>query len=185
MRNILFITIYDGLGGGESIQVNLIRSVDRERYCIHLLTPQDGDFPRRARDLGASVYHIPYRGTMRFFVPALSARFPIVEKLKTILREQRIDLIMSDYHSLPYCVPAARKLGIPVLWNVMGWWFPLYPWQRDFFRRQVDKIIAITESVKERWLGNPPELQPEKIEVLIPGIDTDYFKPGMDHLAIR
>jgi len=185
MLNVLFITIYSGLGGGESIQVNLIRAMDRQRYCVHVLTPHDGDFPRRARELGAPVHHIPYRGTLRFFVPGHSAQFPIVGKIRALLRDQHIDVIMTDYHSLPYCVPAARALNIPVLWNVMGWWFPLYPWQRAFFRTQVDKIVAITESVKERWLGQPPALPREEIEVLIPGIDTDYFNPGMDRVAIR
>jgi glycosyltransferase involved in cell wall biosynthesis len=185
MINILFITIYTGIGGGESIQLNLMRAIDRERYRIHLLTPEPGAFTRAAEELGVSVHYVPFRGTIRFFIPSLWKRFPIVHTLKTFLQEHHIDVVMSDYHSLPYCVPAAQSQGIPVLWNVMGWWFPLFWWQRNFFRTQVDTIIAITDSVKEKWLGQPPALPPENIQVIIPGIDTDYFTPNIDRAAVR
>src|SRR5258708_35234739 len=100
-----------------------MRAIDRERYHLDLLTPQPGDFPKAAEELGVPVHHIPYRGTIRFFIPGLWKQFPIVYKLQAFMREHHIDAVMSDYHSLAYCVPAAHSLGIPVLWNVMGWWF--------------------------------------------------------------
>src|SRR5215470_4336214 len=104
--NLLFITIYTGIGGGETLQLNLIRSLDHKRYSLHLLTPLPGEFPREAAALGVNTHVLPYRGTPTFFLPGLSARFPIVDKLRRFLQEHQIHAVLTDYHSLPYIVPA-------------------------------------------------------------------------------
>src|SRR5258708_23846440 len=119
--NLLFITIYTGIGGGETLQLNLMRSLDHERYGLHLLTPREGDVPREAAALGVNTHVSPYRGTATFFLPGLWSRFPIVDKLRTFLRDHQIHAILTDYHSLPFIVPAAEALRIPVIWNAMGW----------------------------------------------------------------
>ena len=183
--NLLFISTYTGIGGGESLQLNLMRNLDRSRYTLHLLTPRSGAFPEAAAALGVTTHVIPYRGTSTFFVPRLWSRFPIVDRLYAFLREQRIDAILSDYHSLPFVVPAAEILRIPIIWNAMGWWFPIYPWQRYFFQHRIQRIIAITGAVKERLLRNPPIIPPECIDVLIPGVDPDVHHPGIDGSPVR
>jgi glycosyltransferase involved in cell wall biosynthesis len=185
MAHVLFLTTYTGIGGGESLQLNLMRALDRSRYDLHLLTPRSGAFAKEAAALGVKTHVVPYRGTSTFFVPSLWARLPIVGKLRRFLREQGITAILSDYHSLPFIVPAAESLGIPVIWNAMGWWFPIYPWQRDFFRRRISRIIAITSAVKERLLGTPPVIPPGCIDVLIPGVDPAVHQPGIDGSPVR
>src|SRR5512147_1797079 len=131
-----------------------MRALDRQRYDLYLLTPRPGAFPEAAAALGVKTFTIPYRGTSTLFVPPIWAHFPVVDRLRAFLREHAIQAVMSDYHSLPFIVPAGR----PVIWNAMGWWFPIYPWQRQFFRQRVSRIIAITSAVKERLLGMPPVL---------------------------
>ncbi len=185
MAHVLFVTTYTGIGGGESLQLNLMRALDRARYDLHLLTPRSGPFADAAAALGVKTHVIPYRGTSTFFVPALWARLPIVGKLRRFLREQGITAVLSDYHSLPFIAPAAESLGIPVIWNAMGWWFPIHPWQRNFFRRRVNRIIAITSAVKERLLGTPPVLPPACIDVLIPGVDPAVHRPDIDGSPVR
>lgn len=183
MTNILFITIYRGIGGGESLQLNLMSNMDRDRYRLHLLTPGAGAFPDAAAKLGVQVHTIPYRGTSTVFIPKVWAQFPITRKLRTFLKTQAIDAVLSDYHSLPFIVPAAGK--IPVIWNAMGWWFPIHRWQRGFFRQRISRIIAITGAVKARLLGDPPVIPPETIDVLIPGVDTNIHRPGADGSIVR
>jgi glycosyltransferase involved in cell wall biosynthesis len=183
--NLLFVTTYAGMGGGESLQINLLRALDRERFTPHLLTPKPGVFSETASALGVLTHHIPYRGTSTFFLPQLWARFPITRKLRTFLRDQAIQAVISDYHTLPYIVPAAEALNIPVIWIAMGWWFPIHPWQRAFFRQRIRRIIAISGAVKDRLLGDPPVLPPESIEVIIPGVDTDIHHPDIDGEAVR
>ncbi len=177
MIDLLFITTYTGIGGGESLTLNLMSALDRARFRLHLLTPRAGKFPRAAAALGVRVHELPFRGTSTFFLPALWARFPIVGKLRAVLKQNAIRAVISDYHSLPFIVPAARSLGVPVIWNAMGWWFPIYSWQRGFFSQQVSRIVAISSAVKERLLGSPPKIAPELIRVQIPGVQTTQHYP--------
>jgi glycosyltransferase involved in cell wall biosynthesis len=67
----------------------------------------------------------------------------------------------------------------------MGWWFPVKPWQRHFFRQQITQIIAITQAVRDRWSGTPPLMPPERIKVFVPGVDPDHFQPDVDGSAVR
>jgi glycosyltransferase involved in cell wall biosynthesis len=182
---LLSITTYTGIGGGESLQLNLMRALDRSRFTPYLLTPHEGAFPQAAAELGVSTHVIPFRGTTTVFVPELWARTPIVGKLRQFLQEHGINAVLSDYHSLPFIVPAARALKLPVIWNAMGWWFPIYPWQRHFFRHDISKIIAITAAVKDRLLGDPPKLPPDTMDVLIPGVDTDVHHPHFTSTSVR
>jgi glycosyltransferase involved in cell wall biosynthesis len=183
--NLLSITTYTGIGGGESLQLNLMRALDKSKFVPYLLTPRAGTFPDAAAKLGVKTHVMPYRGTTTVFVPQIWEHFPIVGRLRQFLRAQSIQAVLTDYHSLPFIVPAARSLNIPVVWNAMGWWFPLYSWQHDFFTNQITKIIAITSAVKERLLGYPPKMLPDAMEVLIPGVDTDTHKPDVDGSNVR
>ncbi|MFQ3536981.1 MAG: glycosyltransferase family 4 protein [Aggregatilineales bacterium] len=177
MLNLLFITTYTGIGGGESLTLNLMGALETTRFRLHLLTPRPGKFPQAAARLGVQTHTLAFRGASTFFLPALWARFPIVVKLRTFLRQHAIRAIISDYHSLPFIVPAARALKVPVIWHAMGWWFPIHAWQRRFFSQELSCIVAISSAVKEKLLGAPPKLPPELISVHIPGVDTAQHQP--------
>src|SRR5450432_672798 len=150
--NLLFASTYVGMGGGESIQLNLMRALNREHYHLRLLTSKPGAFPVAAAKADIPTHVIAYRGTHSFFVPSLWALTPLVGKLRTFLRDQATNLIVTDYHSLPFIVPAAQSLHIPVLWLCQGWWFPVYPWQRAFFRDHLAHTVTISATIKRRWL---------------------------------
>jgi len=185
-RNLLFISHYTGLGGGERIQLNLMGALDPARYAVHLVCPREGQFPQAARERGAQVHILPFRGVTTVFVPALWMRLPISRRLADLVRAHDIHLIHSDYHALPFAVAAGEAAGVPAVWNAIGWWFPVHPWQRAFFAQRVDQIVAITRAVRDRWLGDPPRLPPDQIPVITPGVDPDEFRPGAaDGSAIR
>jgi glycosyltransferase involved in cell wall biosynthesis len=185
-RNLLFISAYSGLGGGESVQLNLMSALDPDHYALHLLCPRDGQFPEAARRIGVTTHMLPYRGINTWFVPAIWRRFPINRRVADLARQLEIHAIHSDYHSLPFAVSAAHANRIPVLWNAMGWWFPAKPWQRSFFRQQVTQIIAITQAVRDRWLAASGHfMSPEAIRIVVPGVDPDHFQPGVDGSPVR
>jgi len=185
-RDVLFISAYTGLGGGESVQLNLMRALDRGRYRLHLVCPREGQLPAAARALGVQVHLLPYRAATAYFVPVIWTRLPVVGRLTDLIRGEGIAAVHSDYHSLPFAASAARRAGVPVVWNAMGWWFPARPWQRRFFRQQVTQIIAITQAVRDRWLAaSGGFLPPERIRVIVPGVDPDHFHPGVDGSPVR
>ena len=183
---LLFVSAYSGLGGGENVQLNLIRALDRERFRVHLLCPQAGQFTEAAGALGVTVHTLPFRGASAWFVPAVWARLPAVERMAALMQEIGAQVVHSDYHALPYAVPAAHKVSAPTIWNAMGWWFPARRWQRAFFRERVAQIIAITRAVRDRWLARSAHfLPPERVPVLVPGVDVDAFRPGLSGAAVR
>jgi len=184
-RNLLFVSAYTGLGGGESVQLNLMGALNPDRYALHLVCPREGQLPNGARKHGVTVHILPYRGITTWFVPALWMRFPIGRQLAELVRQLDIHAIHTDYHSLPFAVAAARVNRVPVIWNALGWWFPTRVWQRRFFREQITQIIAVTRAVRDRWLGNSPLMPPDRVRVMVPGVDPDFFHPGVDGSPVR
>jgi glycosyltransferase involved in cell wall biosynthesis len=185
-RNLLFVSSYTGLGGGEMIQLNLMNALDPDRYALHLVCPREGQFPEAAREHGIEVHILPYRGITRWFVPAIWTRFPIAHKLADLVHQLDIHSIHTDYHSLTFAVMAGHTSGIPVIWNAMGWWFPAQRWQRRFFEDQVTQIISISRAVRDRWLAASGNFMPsERIKPIIPGVDPDHFRPEIDGSPAR
>lgn len=184
-RHLLFITAYSGMGGGERVQRELMGALDRARYVPHLAVPREGLFAQAAREAGVMVHLLPFRGVTTVFWPPLWGRLPVVGRLAALLRDARIDAVISDYHALPFAGAAARKVGIPVLWMLHGWWFPVYPWQRGFFRRDVARVFAVSGTVRDGWLRRARLFAPDEIPVLRPGVDPDHFHPGVDPASIR
>jgi glycosyltransferase involved in cell wall biosynthesis len=183
-HNILFITTYTGLGGGETSLLTQVEHLDRERFSPHLLVPAEGQLAERWRANGWSVHIHPWRGASVYFVPEVWMRFPIVGHIESLARREQIALIHSDYHSLPFAVGAARRVGIPCLWTCWGWWFHPKPWQRTFFRIQ-DATIAASWAIRDGFLGSPPFMPGEQVEVIPPGVDTLRYHPGVDGIRVR
>lgn len=183
-KNLLFVTHYTGIGGGEMVLLNLARHLDRARYTPHLLVPSEGQVAERWRMLGGPVHILPFRGATEFFIPAIWARFPITRKIEALIRAQRIDALHSDYHSLPMALPAAERAGIPAMWTCMGWWTRPKRWQQALFRRPT-ATMALDEAVRAGYVGQPPFMSPDDITLVYPGVDTAQFHPGVDGARVR
>jgi glycosyltransferase involved in cell wall biosynthesis len=184
IRPLLFITTYTGMGGGETSLLALAEQLDATRWTPHLLTPQGGQLPEHVKARGWAAHTFPFRGASTWFVPAVYARFPVVSRIEALLREQGIAAVHSDYHSLPFALPAARRAGVPITWMCHGWWFRPKPWQRAFFQ-QPDAAFAASWAVRDGFLGSPPFMPPERLPVLPLGVDTRRFRPGLDGASVR
>ena len=184
MIRILFTSWYSGLGGGETDLLTLAGALDRSRYEPHLLLPSAGQLSCRWREAGFPVHVLPYRGASTWFIPAVWRRFPIVRRMTDLLRRARIDLVQSDYHTLPLIAPAARLAGIPLSWTVWGWWFKPKPWQRAFFR-QFPVAAARSRAIRDGFLGEPPFMPASRVPVVYSGVDTERFQSGLDGAALR
>lgn len=181
---ILFASWYVGLGGGETDLLSLAESLDYQRYDPHLVVPSYGQLAEHWREKGWMVHIVPFRGATTFFVPAIWERFPVVERLAQLIREENIRLVHSDYHTLPMIAPAARRANVPVMWTVHGWWFRPKFWQRGFFRR-IDEAVARSQSIRDGFLGDPPFMPLEDLPVVYSGIDTSRFSPELDGIRLR
>lgn len=180
---LLFISSYTDLGGGETALLTLARQLDPQRYQPHLLVPREGQLSAAWRKQGWPVHVQAYRGASTWFIPALWSRLPISRTIETLIREQGIHALHSDYHSLPMALPAAERAQIPALWTCMGWWFKPKTWQRGFFQRS-SATFAHSQAIKDGFLGEPPFMPPARIAVMYPGVDTERFSPFADAHAI-
>ncbi len=177
MQRILYTSWYTGLGGGETDLLTLAGALDHKHFETQLLVPAEGKLQQRWRAKGWAAHTLPYRGASTWFVPALWARFPIVRRMEALLAAQRIDLVHSDYHTLPFIAAAAWRLDLPVLWTVWGWWFQPKAWQRAFFRSV--PAVARTCAIRDGFLGSPPFMPSNRLPVIYTGVDSARFRPGL------
>lgn len=182
-KNILFASWYTGMGGGETDLLTLARTLDPDRYRPHLLVPQEGKLTDAWRKNGWQVHIIPFRGASTYFIPAVWKHFPIAKKIASLIHTQQIDLVHSDYHTLPFCVGACERTHTPLLWVVWGWWFQPKVWQRAFFKPL--KGIARSKSIRDGFLGNPPFMPTESLPIIYTGVDTQRFRPHLNGDALR
>lgn len=182
--NLLFVTIYVGLGGGETSLLTLAENLDPTRFRPRLLVPREGQLTERWRAHGWQVHVTHWRGATTYFVPAVWGRFPIVGHIEQLIREQKIAAIHSDYHSLPFVIPAAERSGIPALWTCQGWWFHPKFWQREFFKRP-DASFATSWAARDGFLGNPPFMSPDRMPILPLSVDVERFRPEVDGSQVR
>ena len=183
VKRILFASWYSGLGGGETDLLSLAEWLARDRYECHLLLPAEGRLAEHWRAQGGRTHISPYRGATTYFLPALWARFPVVSRMADLLAREDIDLIHSDYHTLPFIAPAAERLRLPLLWTAHGWWFRPKPWQRGFFRGL--RTVARSKAIRDGFLGAPPFMPPAALPVIYSGVDTRRFQPALDGLKLR
>jgi glycosyltransferase involved in cell wall biosynthesis len=182
--NILFVSSYIDLGGGETALLNLVDNLDATRYLPHLLVRAEGQLADAWRKRGWPVYVMPWRGATTYFIPALWAQLPISRHIGRIIREQHIQLVHSDYHTLPMALPAGERNGVPVIWWCWGWWFKPKAWQRGFFQRPA-ATISLSKAIKAGFLGDPPFMPPDKVELIYSGVDTTRFRPDIDGVQVR
>ncbi|MBW4437419.1 MAG: glycosyltransferase family 4 protein [Pleurocapsa minor GSE-CHR-MK-17-07R] len=177
--NLLFATWYTGLGGGETAQLSMAAALDPARFRVHLLTPRLGQMTERWEANGWPHHQVAFRGASAFFIPALWARFPAVARFEAVMRAQAIDAVYSDYHALPFALPAAHKLGLPVVWMCQGGWYRARPWQYGFFR-QPDAGFAVSDFARRGFLGDPPFMPLDSLPVLPLSVNTERFHPGVE-----
>jgi glycosyltransferase involved in cell wall biosynthesis len=184
MINILFATAYTGLGGGETSLLALVARLDPARFRPHLLVPREGQLTRVWRARGWDTHITHWRGATTYFIPSVWGRFPITGRIVDVIRENNIDIIHSDYHTLPFAVYAGERANIPVVWTCHGWWFRPKFWQREFFQRPA-ATFAVSKHVRDGFLGDPPFMSPKNVELLPLGVDTDRFTPDVDGSGVR
>ena len=183
-RPVLFASSYVGLGGGETSLLALVRHLDPAHWTPHLLIRAEGQLAAHWRSEGWPVHVIPWRPAFPLFVPALWARLPRVGEFAALLRRERFAAVHADYHSLPLLAPACRRAGIPWLWTVHGWWLRPRPWQRELFRG-ANHALAVSQAAKDGFLGSPPFMRPDRVEVLPLGVESERFRPEIEGAPLR
>ena len=104
-----------------------IAPVLRERYGVDLviLMPQEpGNAPARLRDAGLDVLEVPIprlrkKLDPRYHFGFLSGFMRSVGAIRAVLDEHRIDVVQINGISNPHAAVAARRAGVPVVWQML------------------------------------------------------------------
>jgi glycosyltransferase involved in cell wall biosynthesis len=114
-RRVLFVDFYSFVGGGQQNLLSVFRAMDRRRYTPLLALPREGAFADAARALKVPVF-ITSMGKARWRQPWQA--WPAMRRLRKLMQAQAVDLVHANcYPANKLAGPAAKPLGIPVLWH--------------------------------------------------------------------
>jgi glycosyltransferase involved in cell wall biosynthesis len=114
-RRVLYVDFYSFVGGGQQNLLSVFAAMDRKRWQPLLVLSKEGAFADAARALKVPVYFVPM-GKARWRRPWEA--WPAMVGLRRLMREQRVDVVHANcYPANKLAGPAAKPLGIPVLWH--------------------------------------------------------------------
>jgi glycosyltransferase involved in cell wall biosynthesis len=175
---ILYLTVGASRFGGAEVQYQyLVEDLDRARYAPLLLTPVRGalnDALDRAGIDNAVVDYPPWR--RRTLWSRRRARRRLIE----LARQQRVDLVHSDFSLGPYAVAVATGLGARSLLHVRRALQPA--WVARYGLRQADALIAIGTRYRQQLLD--AGIAAERVTVVEDATDVRRFAPR-DDAALR
>lgn len=182
-KKILYLTYHPEIGGGETILLSLISKLDKKKFEPIVITSKEGQLSKKLRALKIKTYILPLRGYLirTLFIPGAS---PIgIYRFYKLCKKIKPDLIHINHLNLViYAGISAKIQKIPVVATAHGSWDSIYFFQEILNSIFVDRIMAITQKVKNA-LVRRKILRSGKVNVITPGIDTEFFKPGDKNLA--
>jgi len=179
--SILFFNLYTVMGGGELAVYNQLKEIDRSRFRPVMMFNSRGTFAEKAESIGIETVVLNYPVIMlkKLINPRILMEANRASKdIFNYLSKNRIDVIhCTDVLSLLLIARSARKLKIPVIYNVIFF----YEWTRLLLFNilapfVVSKIITNSYAVK-RDLIRRTFFVGKEISTVYPGLDMSVFRP--------
>ncbi len=176
---VMFLNTSVGVGGAESLLVDLVRRLDRERFDPELCCLKglgvNGEI--LAREIPA------FHGLIRH---KFDAR--VIRRLARLMRERQVDAIVSvgAGDKAFWGRIAARLAGVPVVIVAIhstGWPDRIGRLNR-LLTRWTDAFIALA-GPHRRFLIEKERFPPAKVRIIPNGIDVDRFSPRPANEALR
>ena len=200
-KTVVFVESAAAMGGVQYSTLYLVRNLDPTEWRPIVVCPEEGDLTRACRDSGIEVHLLSQPRLWSTSVRVGSARLPnpaawaldtwligrAVRRLKSFLVQCSADLVVTKGLSSHFLGGlAARKLRTPCVWHVQDFiserTFGIY--RRAFglaARFLPEQIIVDGNSIAEQL---PQSLRP-RITVILNGVDTKLFRPGLDGTLVR
>lgn len=177
-RRILFLTGRLRGGGSENVLLRHALSLDRARFTPEILAIE----PRTPNREHYDAAGIPVLGPDR-----TGSGVQNIRRFRRLLRERCASGEIALVHAWitltavvgPQAVRSASRLPVIASQRNLGHWLnllqrPLYRWSN---RRYVDVMVVNSEAVK-REMVDDRLCAPEKIEVVLNGVDLERFHPA-------
>lgn len=177
-------TIRQGqIGGGETHVLDLVASLNPQKYASLVLAFTDGEMVRRLSDKGVECMVIP---TTRPF------DWKVWKKVENLMREKEVDLVHA--HGTRACsntFKAANRLKLPLAYTIHGWSFhpdqkpwvrKLREWGEWFLVRKTSLNISVSKSNNQDGVER---LQMPHSRVVNYGVDLKRFDPDQNFTLNR
>lgn len=184
-QKILFLEQYSKLSGGQKVLLEIIAGLDRKRYDILALLPQEGELLLELWRLNVPCRTIPlgyYSITNKTLFDAIAYFFRIpllVKRLKKEIEQEKADLVYANgARTFIWATLACALCRVSLVWHLHS------IFNRGVVRRlclffgkweAVKKIIAVSEAARKPLAGLGP-----KVERVYNGVDTELFCPSQD-----
>lgn len=169
-NRILFVHNQPNIGGGERSLLLLFQEL-LEKYELFLACPPEGKFAEAVDALGIGIFPFRFGG-----VRNISALIMNIYRLVHIIRKNDIALVHGNSPQVNIaCGMAGMIAGIPIVWHAR---VLLEAGMIDLdrlFSFLPQKIICNSKAIGRRFAGIRNENA--KVEIIVNGVDTQYFKP--------
>jgi len=181
VKRILFVDHTPVVGGAELVLATHIAALDRSRFEPHVActstVPMLIDLYRGA---GASVHILPMPQLRRLSPAVPFGLLRAAWKLRSLVREQRIDLVVANTSRAAYIASVALG-GSPV---PLIWWVRDFLFGRGVFRllqRTADRVICVSNAIRD-FYGPPDD---ERFRVVHVGSSLHEELPRVHEAARR
>ena len=193
MKTVLFVSHSSELNGAERMLLDVIRGLDRGKFRSLLTLPRTGLLQRMAEETGIATRVLPMKWSLTersktWKQPLTRAwNFPGVIRMARLIRNEAVDLVVSNTSAIWTGAFAARRAGVPHVWfvhEILDGKNPLlsHILGRKALVRRMDKlavrIIANSRASARSFEGTG------KAVVIGNGIDTRR-RPAPDLAALR
>jgi glycosyltransferase involved in cell wall biosynthesis len=191
---ILFLHSSSDLYGSDRCLLNILSNLDRKKFEPLVILPDFGPLYMELEKLGIEP-KVMNLGVLRrkFFHPlgmivyVISCFFGCL-KILFYLKRNRIGIVHTNTSATLAGGIVAKFLGIPHLWHLREMIIePKWLWRllSTFAFLFSDRVLAVSEGVREHCSKGSFYKRPEKIEVIYDGIDVALFSPTVSGLPFR
>jgi len=182
-RRVLFVIHHAIFGGPHNQALRLAGPLRARGYeTIVLLPDMPGDAPERLQAAGIAVERVPLHSLRARPDPILQARFalsflPEVSDIRRCIRDHGIDVVQVGGLVNPHAALAARREGVPVVWQLLDTRAPRpVAWAAMLWVRALATVVMPTG---RRVLSAFPGWRrlASRVVPFVPPVDTDAFRP--------
>lgn len=182
---ILYLNLFPEIGGAETSLIYLLQALDKSLFTPFVMIPRAGYFSERLAGTRAKVFFINLPGYtfQTLYLPGL-APFPLIRFIK-FCQDFKPDLIHLTHITQAAYAGIVRKLfGIPIVATSWMNSDSVYFYQDLLSQWSIDKILAVTPELQIRLLKKGI-IQKNKVDMVMPGLDTEFFKPVKDKIRAK
>ncbi|MBI1922659.1 glycosyltransferase family 4 protein [Candidatus Poribacteria bacterium] len=179
---VLFLNLSTEIAGGELSLFGMLQYLDRSKYEVHININGPGKFEEKVREIEKRyVFHTRIPRAFRFLArPKSMARMLWqVARLYAYARRHHIDMVhVSHPNTLLIGAMLRSLIGVKLIYHHRSYDTNKLWLLRWLARHFCDKVIAISQSMRDQFIGNQSSPLADQVVNIYNGIDLNLFRPS-------